>query len=269
MAVANPVVSAFRWYSGRARRRRAAVFRALFDLDEGTRVLDLGSGDGSHLHSILADTRIRRCNVFIADIDRNALAAGHRRYGYTPVEIDESTSLPFPDGFFDVVYCSSVIEHVTIPKASVWSVRCGREFRARALTRQRQFAAEIERLGRQYFVQTPNRYFPLESHSWLPFVSYLPRPALVPLLGMTNRFWVKQSAPDWNLLDRTELSELFTGATIVEERSCGLAKSLMAIRTAGKTEPSAQMPDARRHKRRAAVLPVSRPGTTPSGELSS
>ncbi|MCW2589359.1 MAG: methyltransferase [Mycobacterium sp.] len=216
--------------SARARARRAATFRASFSLSSPTRILDLGSETGANIHSVLDGTDVRPENVHIADIDHDAIELGRQRYGFVPVPIDESGRLPFPDGYFDVVYCSSVIEHVTVPKARVWELRSGVQFRREARESQRAFAAEVRRLGRQYFVQTPYRHFPIESHSWLPFVAWLPRRALVPLLGLTNRFWVKRTSPDWYLLDRAEMASLFGDARIVSERFFLMTKSLMAVR---------------------------------------
>ena len=218
-------------FSARARARRAATFRQSFSLTSATRILDLGSETGANIHAVLQGTEVRPENVHIADIDPDAVDLGRQRYGFVPVAIDETGRLPFPDGYFDIVYCSSVIEHVTVPKARVWELRSGAQFRREARERQRVFAAEVRRLGRQYFVQTPYRHFPIESHSWLPFVAWLPRWALVPLLGLTNRFWVKQTSPDWYLLDRAEMASLFGDARIVSERFLMMTKSLMAVRT--------------------------------------
>ncbi len=199
-------------------------------LDETSRVLDLGSEDGSHIHSVLAGTPVRPDNVFIADIDATAVARGSQQFGYQPVVIGETSRLPFDDGYFDVVYCSSVIEHVTVPKSQVWSIRSGAHFRRIAAERQAEFAQEIMRLGKQYFVQTPHRGFPVESHSWLPMAGYLPRRMLIPLLAVSNRAWIKRTAPDWRLLDEGELSALFSDAVILRERFCGLTKSIIAVR---------------------------------------
>lgn len=214
-----------------ARERRALVFRDHFALTESTRLLDLGSENGSNIHAVLRGTTVKAENTFIADIDGRAIAEGSRRYGYRPVMLDESGVLPFPDQYFDIVYCSSVIEHVTVPKSEVWECRSGRRFVALARQRQRAFAKEIMRVGRQYFVQTPNRGFVVESHSWLPFAGWIPRELLVPLLRLSNGVWIKKTSPDWHLLDRMELTELFGSARIVTEKWCGLTKSLMAIRS--------------------------------------
>ncbi len=199
-------------------------------LDERTRILDLGSEDGSHIHSVLAGTAVPPGNVFIADSDAAAVTRGATQFGYQPVVIGELSRLPFDDGHFDVVYCSSVIEHVTVPQSQVWSIRSGTDFRRLAAERQAELAREIMRVGKQYFVQTPHRGFPVESHCWLPMGGYLPRRVLMPLLAVSNRAWIKRTAPDCRLLDEGEMGALFTDAVILRERFCGLTKSIIAVR---------------------------------------
>jgi len=218
--------------SRRAREHRAALFRGRFVLDENTRLLDIGAEGGTNIHRVLQGTRVRPENVYIADILPEHVEEGARRYGYVPVVISESGPLPFPDQYFDVVFCNSVIEHVTLPKSRVWKEFSTRRFREESLRRQRQFAAEVRRLGKQYFVQTPYRHFPIEAHSWLPFVAELPRWLLIPVLRLAHFVWVTRPVPDWYLLDRAELAGLFGEAKIEEEKFCGLTKSLMAVKSA-------------------------------------
>jgi len=217
-------------YSLNARHKRAKQFRSLFDLHEGIRILDLGSENGSAIADVLAGTKVSPSNVYIADISQKKVAEGSHRFGFHPVLIPESGRLPFPSQFFDIVYCSSVIEHVTVPKEEVWSLRSGDVFKERALIRQKQFAEEVRRIGIQFFVQTPYRYFPLESHTWLPFAGWLPRPLLISLLHLSNRFWVKTTQPDWHLLNHADMTNLFPDSEILVERSFLLTKSLIAVR---------------------------------------
>ncbi len=223
----NPSIQYFR---ERARRARGEIFRRRFSLTPETVILDLGSGTGAHIASVLAGTPVSSSNVYIADIARSQLREGESRFGFKPVELLEVDHLPFSDGFFDIVFCSSVIEHVTIPKAEIWNLRSGSEFARRAVRRQEEFAAEIRRVGRGYFVQTPNKWFPIESHTWLPFVGYLPRRLQLPLLRATNRLWIQGTAPDWHLLDATDMARLFPDAELEVERFMGLPKSIMAIK---------------------------------------
>lgn len=226
----NPLVKLAKFVSRRARSKRAALFRGLFTLNDDIRILDLGSEDGTNIHSVLQGTGINPENIYVADIDSDLVDKAHERYGFQPVVIPESGLLPFPDQFFDIVYCSSVIEHVTIPKDEVWKLYSGSEFKRRSLQRQKEFSDEIRRVGKCYFVQTPYRYFPVESHTWLPFIAWLPRILLIPILRFANRVWIKRTDPDWYLLNRREMAELFDDAEILDEKVLGLTKSIMAIK---------------------------------------
>ena len=214
----------------RARTARAAVFRHAFQVGEKTRILDIGSEDGTAIARVLAGSGVPPQNVYIADIAPARVQAGQRQFGFTPVVIPESGRLPFADSFFDIVYCSSVIEHVTVPKEEVWSVRSGKTFRRRAEESQEAFAREIRRLGKSYFVQTPNKWFPIESHTWLPFIGFAPRAAQLATIAVSNRFWIKRTNPDWHLLTAREMRGLFPDAEIRREVFLGLTKSIMAIR---------------------------------------
>lgn len=213
-----------------ARSKRARVFLDNFVLGAQTHVLDIGSEDGSNIARVLGGTRVQPHNVYIADISAEMVSSGHAQYGFVPVTIPETGRLPFDDGFFDIVYCSSVIEHVTVPKEKVWKVRSGSEFRKAADESQRAFAQEIRRLGKRYFIQTPNKWFPIESHTWLPFIGYLPRPWQVSILRFSNRVWVKRTRPDWRLLTVADMRTLFPDAVIERERFLGMTKSIMAIK---------------------------------------
>lgn len=213
-----------------ARAKRAALFRSCFAIAPQTRILDVGSENGAMIAAVLKGTRVAPKNVYIADVDHGRVMEGAKRYGFVPVPITESGKLPFEDNFFDIVYCSSVIEHVTVPKSDVWTSVSGREFRAIARRRQREFAAEIRRLGKSYYVQTPNKWFPIESHTWLPLVGFLPRRLQVSFIRVSNRCWIKATSPDWNLLTAQDMGEMFPDSEIRYERFMGLKKSIMAIK---------------------------------------
>jgi SAM-dependent methyltransferase len=69
----------------------------------------------------------------------------------------DGRALPFADGEFELGFSNAVIEHV----------EGGREG-------QRQFVRELTRVARRVFVTTPNRFFPVEVHTLLPFAHWLP-----------------------------------------------------------------------------------------------
>jgi SAM-dependent methyltransferase len=121
------------------------------------------------------------------------------------VRADVAAGLPFADHEFDLVYCSSVIEHV--PPA-----------------RREAFAAEARRVGRGWLVQTPARSFPIEPHSLLPGAHWLPPRVRKP-------YWRLGAAGEWediSLLARRELEALFGPAR--PERVGPLVKSWVCVR---------------------------------------
>ncbi|HEX41434.1 MAG TPA: methyltransferase domain-containing protein [Phycisphaerales bacterium] len=215
------------------RARRAQTFRRYFAVGPQTKILDLGSSDGSHIAGVLRGLDVQPANVYIADVRQEAVHGGHQRYGFTPVHLHEDGPLPFPDRFFDIVFCSSVLEHVTISKSRLWECRSDRVFEKLALEHQKAFADQIRRVGIGYFVQTPYRYFPIETHTWLPFVGYMLRRAQMAVIRAANRVWIKRTQPDWYLLSRRDMVQLFPEALIVPERVALLTKSLIAVKTAG------------------------------------
>ena len=101
----------------------------------------------------------------------------------------------------------------------------------------RSMAAEIRRVGRRYWVQTPNKRFPLEPHFLFPFFQYLPVSVRAQLVHRFDVGWYKR-IPDpaaaraevesIQLLTRRKFAALFPGATIHSEKFGGLTKSFVA-----------------------------------------
>jgi SAM-dependent methyltransferase len=214
----------FAVYSARSRRRRRELLDRHIALGAGSSVLDLGGGNGSYADSF-AD---RGWRITVADIGEADLAEARRR-GYETVLLSPGEPLPFSDREFDMVFCNSVIEHVGGTALGEDRMLSDGGFVEAARREQRRFAEEIRRVGKSYWVQTPNRFFIVESHTWLPLVGLLPRRAQLRLVSMTNAFWVKKTSPDWVLFTRGELAELLPGSLILDERSLGMTKSLIAF----------------------------------------
>lgn len=190
------------------------------------RVLDLGGSDGGF--SELLQKRVP-LDITVADVADHALAC--RRRGLDFVRLDGSPRLPFDDGAFDVVFCNSVIEHVTMSRQDCLRIDLPEvEWQQAAQQSQTQFANEIRRVGRGYFVQTPHRRFPVEQHTLLPFLNRMSHQTTQRVIRHTNRFWVRAQVADWRLLDDAEMQAFFPDATIEIERFLGVEKSIVAYR---------------------------------------
>jgi SAM-dependent methyltransferase len=125
------------------------------------------------------------------------------RYPRIPYVQGDACDLPFADGTFDIVFSNAVIEHVG-----------GRE-------RQRRFVSEALRVGRRVFVTTPNRRFPIEVHTRLPLVHWLPDA----VSHRAYRALGKDEATEVDLLTRRSLAALFPGRV----RVVTLGLTLVAI----------------------------------------
>jgi SAM-dependent methyltransferase len=210
------------------RVRRARLFVERLRPTEDDRILDLGGGSGGHIAEIVP----YRSNVTIGELDAEALRRAAETYGFGGLHLDGGETFPVADGQYDLVFCSSVIEHVTGPKEIAYHTEDGQQFAASARAAQANFAAEIRRIAKRYFVQTPYKYFPIEQHSFLPFfVVLLPRRWQVRLMRfLFAHGWLKPVYPDFRLLTIEEMRALFPDAEIVLERYCGFVKSIVAIR---------------------------------------
>jgi hypothetical protein len=122
---------------------------------------------------------------------------------------------------FDLVYCSSLIEHVG------------------GLDRRRALASLITEMGDHHWVQAPYRYFPIEPHWLFPGFQFLPLRAKVAV----SRHWnlgayssTKERASAVRLVLEVELPSitdfryLFPTSEIALERVAGLPKSIIAVR---------------------------------------
>src|SRR6266705_2619166 len=119
----------------RFRMRRMSEFARNFQIDSTTKVLDVG-GDPWNWSFYREHPAIVVVNVFIPPwVDPTK---PDPRFKWV---LGDGRRLPFRDRAFDVVFSNAVIEHVG------------------TFEKQAEFAEECRRVGRGYFVQTPNKWF--------------------------------------------------------------------------------------------------------------
>jgi ubiquinone/menaquinone biosynthesis C-methylase UbiE len=213
--------------TSKIKEQRVKLFIEKLGLGPDDQILDLGSEDGSYLSKFYPYPH----NITIADIFEEPMKAGvkaHGLKGYRVIPVEGK--LPMDDGEFDAIWCNSVIEHVTIPRDELGRVS-NPEFIQRANQHQLEFAQEIARIGKKYLVQTPNINFPVESHSWLPLIPYLPQNMRYWVGQNTKSIWVKQWTADFYLYSESRFKNHYPDASeIVKEKAFGLTKSYIALR---------------------------------------
>lgn len=181
--------------AARARTRRHIRLLSLTGLAPGARVVDLGCGP--------LGLRAFAPELDVTGVDRLAKP----EYPGPFVQADVTRPLPFADGEFDLAFSSSLVEHL-------------------APADRAAFAAELRRVARGWWVQTPAWSFPVEPHALLPGAHWLP-------VSLRRAYWRLGVAGDWEdiaLLRRGELAALLPGAEIHAERAGPLAKSWISVR---------------------------------------
>jgi SAM-dependent methyltransferase len=128
------------------------------------------------------------------------------------IQISPGERLPFDNHEFDIAFSNAVIEHVG-----------NRE-------NQKAFILEMLRVSRSFFLTTPNRWFPVELHTAIPFLHFLPKNIYRKLLMTVGEtYWSKEE--NLNLLSRNELSSLFPeeiNVIIDSVKMFGLSTNLIA-----------------------------------------
>jgi hypothetical protein len=199
--------------ANRFRRRRFQLALALLaTVPPPRRILDVGGTDEFWNQMGSPDAGDE---LVLINLEPVTTTRGNRR----SVLGDARDMRQFADAEFDVVFSNSVLEHVG------------------SLEDQQRMAGEVKRVGKRYFVQTPNRKFPIEPHFVFPFFHFLPqriRVGLVMQLGLghftsaPDRQTATQAVTDIRMLTRRELRRLFRDATIYEEKFLGMTKSFVA-----------------------------------------
>jgi SAM-dependent methyltransferase len=197
----------------RSRRRKFALFMETMRPSAETTVLDIGVDDfGFGEIGVTEHGRCGTLNFFeqaypwpaqITALGQHEGTTFRNRYPATRYVQGNAVELPFEDGAFDIVYSNAVIEHV------------GGE------AEQRRFVAEALRVAPRVFVTTPNRWFPVEVHTRLPLVHWLPDPFAHRAYELARKPWAKEN----HLLGPGGLERLFPD----EARIVNLGMTLAAI----------------------------------------
>ena len=191
-----------------SRKRKLRLFRDEIRPTAETTVLDVGAddlgfGEGDTCRTLNFFEELYPWPERITALGLTAGVGFRRRYPGIPYVQGDACALPFDDGAFDVVFSNAVIEHVG-----------GHD-------RRRAFVQEALRVGRKAFITTPNRVFPIEVHTRLPLVHWLPRPAAERIYGAL----LAQDGRDLHLLSPRAFRALFPGRV----RIVNLGLTLVAI----------------------------------------
>jgi hypothetical protein len=200
--------------SVQVRAKMFAKFMNILKPDAKHRVLDIG---------VTSDDKFQESNYFerLYPYKDKIVCVGTENGSYLEdkypgikfLQIKPGERLPFEDHEFDIAFSNAVIEHVGSRDS------------------QRAFIMEMLRVSRSFFLTTPNRWFPIEFHTALPLIHYLPPNIYRRVLaGLGEPFWSREE--NLNLLSKKELDGLFPKqvSIVVENvKVFGITTNLVAI----------------------------------------
>lgn len=194
------------------RNQRQKIFFKTFAIASDThlRILDLGGVPWASFCRELHQADVTYLNLHPLEEMASSVPDNHHYISANACEI------PFPDQYFDLVYCNSLLEHVGV------------------FTQQQQVANEIRRVGRTYWVQTPYKHFPIEQHYNFPFFQYLAKPIQFKLRDHWPYSWYQihhiPFEDEIYLLTIQEMKNLFPDAHFYYEKVGPIVKSITAFK---------------------------------------
>ena len=176
-----------------ATRARTKMYKAFIDLSAVTSndtLLDVGvTSDQSYSSSnYLEALHPHKAKITACGIDDASFL--EQLYPGVRFVFGNGLNLPFKDGSYDFVHSSAVLEHVG------------------SYNNQSRFIGECGRVARKgFFLTTPNRWFPIEFHTQLPLVHWLPKQqARQAMRALGFEFFAHET--NLNLMSRRQLEAI-------------------------------------------------------------
>jgi len=139
-----------------------------------------------------------------------------KKYPFLIIKKGDGRNTNLPDNFYEIVHSNATIEHVG------------------SFNNQIKFVRELYRISKKIiFLQTPNRYFPIDFHTLLPIVHWLPKTIHRKILRVIGlKFLSKES--NLNLLSIKELKVIcrilkINSYSIKKIKIFGLVSNLILI----------------------------------------
>jgi len=202
--------------TNRMRRRRYLFFLSLIkELPRPLTILDIG-GTEAYWNQV----GLHEEGIHIVLLNLQQMPISNPKV-FTSIAGTATNLSDWADQSIDLIFSNSVIEHLF-----TW-------------TNQKQMASEVQRVGKSFFIQTPNYYFPIEPHWLFPFFQFFPKNWRVALTRLRSwghmpqhkdLLYAQQLVAEVRLLTPSEMNDLFPTASIYYERWCGLNKSISAYK---------------------------------------
>lgn len=202
-----------------SRKHKLELFYKVMKPTSQTRVLDVGAeiNPNGDRGLQLIDSYPWKTNLYAVNISPEHISQMKQCYPEIKAIIGDACDLPWPDKHFDIVYSNAVIEHVG------------------DFDKQKQMATEIMRVGKRWFVTTPNRWYPFEFHMRLPFVTWLPGQSylwagrIISYNHVRKKYMFGLKHCGLRLMSASALRKYFPTSKVIKQRVTFMAETLIAI----------------------------------------
>lgn len=167
------------------RQEKVQLFFDTFRPNRTDSLLDVGGSPGigdefSALHSYFDDVSL--LNI--------------RKVDHPKAILGDACEIPLADKSIDWVFSNALIEHV------------GNH------SRQQRMADEVRRVSRKgYFIATPNRLFPIDPHTYIPFLHLMPEPVIDKVAD--GAYWMLSPGAMRRLFPGAQVEVMGFGTSIV------------------------------------------------------
>jgi ubiquinone/menaquinone biosynthesis C-methylase UbiE len=200
--------------SRRSRTKKFELFESVFHPRPEDSVLDLGASGSVFLRYTFEDAYPYPHRITAGGCDLGEVLSARQYYSLPSYAVFDGCCLPFADKSFDLVFSNAVIEHVP--------------------GRQKQFADEVMRVGKSWFVTTPNYWYPFETHYHLPFIQFLPRWLQREYNRLLGTHIPKGQVQNLALLSSGQLQRLFPTSRLARVRVTFWPETLVAYYVEGR-----------------------------------
>lgn len=202
-------------WASKLRKKRFSLFTSILDsMPSPIKILDVGGTISFWENLGFLNEEVKDVEITLLNVKFIETSSTHPKIKQV---VGNATNMAkFQSNEFDIVFSNSVIEHVG------------------DYEQQRQMATEVMRVGKKYFVQTPNLFFPIEPHFVFPLFQFMPINIRVWLLTNFALGWydkvsdkqlARSIATSIKLLNKSKFLNLFPEAQLYEEKFFGLTKS--------------------------------------------
>ncbi|RYX87119.1 class I SAM-dependent methyltransferase [bacterium] len=170
------------------RQKKYNYFLEVLQPDKNTKILDVGfTEDNAYVGvNFLEKNYPYKENITALGIEE--ASNFKNEFPQVKVVLYDGNRFPFTNKEFDIVWSNAVIEHVG------------------DYNKQLFFLSEVIRSGKRVFITTPNRWFPIEVHTRLPFLHFLPKKYFDKVLYLIGKSWASEDY--MNLLSIKDIKKM-------------------------------------------------------------